>query len=607
MKRWSLLRRDSYTVDRKASTGWTALSTARPDRSSQPTSKSLNMLALSMRNIAAMAAPVLFISALSSQCVHAELAQNISVDIRSLSLGNAVTADPPGISAIHFNPAGLSHVDGLQLDVQGLMLALNIKREISAPPGFNVFGYSDDPIVCNVNTVANSNGIVNGNGLCPSFKTAESTVNGVSLFVPVLDKFFNWPGGLPVAIPFAAVAYRAPGSRITYADAFYAPLAVGFNQKKGDPGNFMGQQVALERITYLSPSASYKVTDNLSVGASVGFNYSAVALKTDLRFPNELFGVLRLIDESICAPFKQNGSIVTDLLLFGVCNAKESVGPFKKVGSLQVALQQNLSPSYNLGLLWEPNNDFAFGMVYQSGAVQNLQGHFKLSVSPGAPELVAALNSSVTGQILAALLGFPNSVPVSAQGLASMKLEYPAHFQTGIKYKVFPDLQFNFDVGWTDYATWKNLPIQFDQNLPVLQIAKLLAPGVTGSSLAVPLNFRSPWNFSFGLEYKMTDRLKFRLGYEPRTSAIPMNERSTLVPVNGAQLFGLGLGYRFDKDTDIDLTAALLRSRDSIPANTSKLANSTAIDNLILNPYAGLDVKTQATIMILGIAYRTRW
>ncbi len=607
MKFLSPLRREVDTASPILASAVSPRTAGRAERSSQSISKSLNMLALCKRNLAYMLAPLVMVSAVAPQVVHAELAQNLSVDIRSLSLGNAVTADPPGISAIHFNPAGLSRVDGLQLDVQGLMLALSIKREISAPPGFNIFGYSDDPVVCNVNPVANSNGLVNGNGLCPDFKTGKSEVNGVSLYLPVLDKFINWPAGLPVAIPFAAIAYRAPGSRITYADAFYAPLAVGFNQKKGDPGNFMGQQVALERITYLSPSASYKVTDNLSVGASVGFNYAAVALKTDLRLPNELFGVLRLIDENICGPFKQNGSIVTDLLLFGVCNAKESVGPFKKIGTIQVAMQQTLSPSYNLGLLWEPNNDFAFGMVYQSGAVENLQGHFKLQVSPGAPELVAALNSSVTGQILAALLGFPGSVPTSAQGLASMKLEYPAHFQTGIKYKVFPDLQINVDVGWTDYATWKSLPIQFDQNLPVLQIAKLLAPTVTANSLGVPLNFRSPWNFSFGMEYKMTDRLKFRMGYEPRTSAIPMNERSTLVPVNGAQLFGLGLGYRFDKDTDIDLTAAYLRSRDTIPANTSKLANSTAIDNLILNPYAGLDVKTQASIMILGIAYRTRW
>jgi long-subunit fatty acid transport protein len=547
--------------------------------------------------------PLLFCALTTNQIVHAELAQNLSVDIRSLSLGNAVTADPPGISAIHFNPAGLSHIQGLQTDVQGLLLGLNITREFSAPPGFNVFGYSDDPVVCNLP----ANPVNNDGGLCPSFKTGKSKVNGVSLYAPFFNKIINLPAGLPAAVPFAAIAYRAPDSDITYADGFYAPLAVGFNQTKGDPANFMGQQVSLERITYLSPSASYKVSDNLSLGASFGFNYASVALKTDLRLPNELIGVLRLVDENICAPFKQNSSIVTDLLLFGLCNAKDSVGPFKKVGTLKIAMDQTLSPSYNLGLLWEPTDDFAFGMVYQSSAHENLKGHFSLDVSPGAPELISALQTSVTGQILSALLGFPSSIPSHTEGLASMKIEYPAHFQTGIKYKIFPDLQFNFDVGWTDYAAFNALPIQFDRNLGVLQIAKLIAPQVTANSLTVPLNFQSPWNFGFGIEYSMTDRLKLRLGYEPRTSAIPSSQRSTLVPVNGAQLFGTGLGYRFDKDSDIDLTAAFLRSRDSIPANTSKLSNYTGIDNIILNPYAGLDVKTSATVYILGIAYRTRW
>lgn len=537
-----------------------------------------------------------------SSVAHAELAQNLSVDIRSLSLGNAVTADPPGISAIHFNPAGLSHINGLQTDLQGLMLGLHIDREISAPPGFNVFGYSDDPVVCNMPASS-----VNGNGLCPDFYVSKSKVKSVSLYVPLLDKIVNMPKGLPVAIPFGAIAYRAPDSKITYADGFYAPLAVGFNQVKGDPGNFMGEMVSLERITYLSPSASYQVSDNLSLGASIGISYASVAINTDLRLPNELIGVLRLVDENICAPFKQNSSIITDLLLFGVCNAQASVGPFKKIGSLKVAMDQTASPSYNLGLLWEPSDDFALGMVYQSSAKQQLKGHYKLTVNPGAPDLVAALQTSVTGQILSALLGFPSSIPPTSEGLASMKLEYPAHFQTGIKYKIFPDLQVNFDVGWTDYSVWKELPIQFDRNLGVLQIAKLLAPTVTSNSLAVPLNFQSPWNFGVGIEYSMTNRLKLRMGYEPRTSAIPSGQRSTLVPVNGAQLFGMGAGYKFDKDTDIDLTAAFLRSRDSIPANTSKLANYSGVDNLILNPYAGLDVKTNATIVILGIAYRTRW
>ena len=73
------------------------------------------------------------------------------------------------------------------------------------------------------------------------------------------------------------------------------------------------------------------------------------------------------------------------------------------------------------------------------------------------------------------------------------------------------------------------------------------------------------------------------------------------------QIFGLGVGYRFDADTDLDLSIGYLRSKDSIPANTSSLSNQTGVNNILLNPYAGLNVKTETSITILGLSYRTKW
>ena len=536
-----------------------------------------------------------------SSVAQAQLGQNLSVDIRALSMGNAVTADPPGISSIHYNPAGLSKIQGVLLDVQGILADFDIRREYRALPGFNVFGYSDDPVVCNDSES-------NPDKICNDFKDyGVSKIRGASLYIPVIKKMIDLPEGLPLAAPLAGIAYRPPGSKLTYASAIYAPLVAGFNQLNGDPGNFMGETVALERITYLSPSVSYEISDNLSVGASVGLSYQAVALDTDLRFPNELIGVLRLIDEDVCAPFKQEANFVTDLLLFGVCNAQDSVGPFKNLASMSVALEQSVSPSYNLGILWEPNNDFAFGMVYQSASKMKLKGNYLIENGRGAQELIRGLNSSVTGQILVALLGFPSFVAPTESGKLSLDLEYPAHFQTGIKYKVIPDLQINFDVGWTDFQAWRDFDFKFDREIAALRIAKLLAPGVTNDGLPLPLRFQSPWSWGIGMEYSMTDRLKFRLGYEPRKSAIPDNRRNSLVPINNAQLFGAGIGYRFDPESDIDLTISHLRSRDQIPANTSGLANQTGVNNLLLNPYAGLDIRTSTKVTIAGIAYRTRW
>lgn len=531
----------------------------------------------------------------------AQLGQNLSVDMKALSMGNAVTADPPGVNSIHFNPAGLSKIDGLQTDLQGILAHFDIGREWSAPEGYGVFGYSDDPLVCNDDPS-------NPSSLCTDYKgTVEGDVEYPTLYVPVLKKMVDLGKGMPIAAPTFGVAYRPPGSKITYGTAMYAPMIAGFGAEDGNPGNYMGQQVAIERITYLSPSAAYQVNDELSIGASIGLSYQAVALNTDMRAPNDLVGVIRLIDEDVCAPFKENGNIVTDLLLFGMCNAEETLDPFKKLAKLEVAVEQSITPSYNLGILWEPTDDFGFGMVYQSESKMQLKGKFHITNSRGGQELIQGLNSSVTGQILSAILGFPSYIPPTESGLVDMDLTYPQHLQAGIKYKILPDVQVNVDVGWTDFDEWDELKLEFDRSLAVLQIAKLLSNNITPNSVALPIGFQSSWNWGIGVQYDATDRLQLRLGYEPRTSSIPDNKRNPMVPINNAQLFGMGLTYKFDPDTEIDLTYAHVRSRDQIPANTSDMANETGVGNILYNPYAGLDISTNTKINLAGIVYRTRW
>lgn len=539
-------------------------------------------------------------AALFAISAQAQLATNLSIDMRALSMGNAVTADPPGVSAVHYNPAGLAKLDGRHMDFQLLSASFAIESEFSAPPGFGIFGYSDDPVVC-------SDAAHNGEDKCSNFMVGHSTIEGVSLYVPILEKTVDLPAGLPAGAPLFAFSIKAPGSKFTFANAMYAPMVAGFYRSPTDPGNFLGSKVAMERITLLSPSFGYQVTDELSVGASIGFSYQAIAMETDFRSPNELLGVMRVIDEQVCPPFKGQSNIVIDLFLFGFCNAKQGIGPFDRLATLNLSLQQKLSPTYNLGILWEPNEDFAWGMVYQSAAKMHLKGKFEVTYGQGVQDVFNSVGASPTGSILLAVLGLPNYVPEKEAGLLSSDVVFPAHFQTGIKYAILPATQINFDIGWTDYAQWDALKFDFDRTTSVLQLARLLAPGTTTTSLSMPLGYQSSWSWSVGVEYSWNERLKLRAGFEPRNSSIPDDKRSTLVPINQAQLFGTGLGYQFDKDTEIDLTAMYLHSKDSIPANTSTNVNATGLDHIVYNPYAGLDVKTEANVIIMGLAYRTRW
>jgi long-subunit fatty acid transport protein len=186
-----------------------------------------------------------------------------------------------------------------------------------------------------------------------------------------------------------------------------------------------------------------------------------------------------------------------------------------------------------------------------------------------------------------------------------MELTMPAHFQTGIKVRPLERWQFNIDAVWVDYKKWDAFNFSFDKATAVTALARLFSPGSTPTSLAFPLGFQSTWNLAYGMQYDLTGRIQLRAGFEPRASAIPDDRRNPMVPINEARYYSLGLGYRWDKDTDIDIGIATVRSRDNIPANTSCLANCTGIGNVVYNPYAGLDIKTEATINMIGLAFRT--
>ena len=138
---------------------------------------------------------------LTAGMAHAQLATNLGVDIRAMSMGHAVTADPPGVMSIHFNPAGLTRLEGRRMDLQFLGADFSLKSEFSAPPDYGVFGYSDDPVVC---TDAPDDGV----DACTDFTTSSSTIEGVSLYLPIVDDTVDLPPGPMIVGPLPSFSVQ---------------------------------------------------------------------------------------------------------------------------------------------------------------------------------------------------------------------------------------------------------------------------------------------------------------------------------------------------------------------------------------------------------------
>lgn len=528
-----------------------------------------------------------------------QLAQNLFLDTKAMALGNAVTADPVGIMDIHFNPAGLTKLDGRQLQVQFMNIILSGEAEFSLPQDYNsadagLLDISEDPVLRQGKSKTTAAAYIPGIGLMP-------------MALPVLT------------LPTGGISIKPPGSKFTFANAVYAPMAAGFAKDDDDPGRYQAKQVALQRFTYLSPSFGYQVTDEFSVGASFLFSHQAVAVKQDLRAPSVLIGVINELQGAFGC-FEDDGTPTgQDPLapLITLCGGK--VGPYEDVGELSIVSEETLSPSFNLGFLWEPTDWFGMGVGYQSEAVTHLKGTFDLQYDDQFSGFFRKFRASIIGAIGGAIFGLPDGRREET-GHVAIELTYPQHLQIGTKFRFLDKFQLNVDAGWTDFEKWDALTIEFDRPVSFLSTAKTLAPGlVTNTSLRQPMNFKSVWSWGFGFQYDLNSRVQLRAGYEPRQTSIPDDARSLQAPLGFAELYSVGMGYQWDLDTVIDLSLSFMESKEEILAdpqantdsgdypNSSDALNRNCLTCTVTNPYPGLDVRTKLTIGAAGLSFRTKF
>jgi long-subunit fatty acid transport protein len=536
---------------------------------------------------AAGAAPLrlLAVAAAAAVCAapaRAALTENLTTSVTAMALGNAVTADPPGIDSIHFNPAGLARLSGDSESFHAFGASIRSASGFQAPPGFEVGGWSNDPV---------------------SGQSGGPVRQG--MYVPAYGKpGWRLPG---VIIPGVGMAWNKAGSPFTFATQSYMSQAMSLDRTKDvdDPAQFGGRQVQLQRLVYLAPSLGYKFSDTLRFGVSVPIAHSAFVVDTNMRFPNELLGVFGKLQQGWCP---EDGGNIIDTFGFGVCGGgKEGmVNPFKKAAHMRLEMTAPFDPTINLGVLWEPRPWFALGAVYQGGSKTNYSGTYVFNTEPMLRNFVHGLNASLLGPIAGAVLGFPSSIPAQQKGNLSATIPFPMHLQVGVKLKPVKYVQLNVDASYAKWGEWKELTFQFDQSIKLLEVARLY--GIPNSSkLTIPRGYKSVLNFGFGLQLFPTEKLTLRMGYEPRKSSIPSDKIDLIAPLPDTKLYGLGLNYKLGKNSDISVSGAYMVGKFKVPANSDCNLNCNTFLNVIYNPYAGLDVSGDIRVRYMGVNFSHRF
>lgn len=537
-----------------------------------------------MKHTLGALAGILIATMLSTHTI-AQVTTNVAVgSAKAISLANAVTADPPGIDSIHFNPAGLVKLKNRQRQFNFFYADLNIS---------NAFGeYSDQ-----------ANELFDGLNYDPSEDTvpnSEGSIDGAAIILPgtgLQDMGFlgSIAGGF---------SYQLPGTNIVVGTTAYTPDAAGYTRSDTDPGRYNGKKVSLTRLTYLSPSIAWYPTPNLAVGFALTLSYQGVGMELDMRAPGLTTTLLDALNEGIC-PKDETGQ----------CR-DESLGPFDDIGTLLIEVEENMSPTFNVGFLWEPTDWLTFGGVYRSEDKMTLEGDFVYAYSdlwlnywgqqigPDVENILGDGFLTTLGEVtpLAIPLGDGHDI-----GEVSLKQSQPAHISFGTSVRVTPKIKVNLDVKWTEYSSWESFEINFDQELDFLRIASLLSQNAERSSLSMPRDYNDTTSFALGVEYKWDDRLDLRFGYEPRPSAIPDDKQDVMLPFGDADLYGFGFGYKLSATSHLDFALAHLRAKASVTGGESGNANSTEFDNFIYNPYSGIAFATQLKLTLIEFAYRAEF
>ena len=512
----------------------------------------------------------------TSALAQAQLAQNLTVgSAKALSLANAVTADTPGIDSIHFNPAGLYKIKGRQYQLKVIAGQFTISGDVERSERYqqlmDQFGYdyNADPVA-----------------------EGETSTSDVSVMLPIFGMT-----EIPVlAAPLGGAAVEMNSGKFVIGSSVFAPMIVGYTREEDGPLRYQGNQLGLTHLTYFSPTIAFPVSDELTVGMGLHFNYTGVGIDLDFRLPNAILVGVDSFTGLLCQ-FPEISNVVD------LCQG--DLGPFTDIGNIQVEVESYLNPSFNLGLLWEPYDWLSVGMVYQSGASKTLTGDYKITYGEDWLGFFGGLNSSVIGDVATGLLALPKGVTME-EGEASLEFTVPQHFAVGISVDVTPDWKLNADIKWTDTAKWDEFKLEFETPPDFLPVLSFLAPEqVSNTSLAFPRGYESVWSWALGIEHQYNDRLALRVGYEDRGNSIPQDKVDYMAPFGEAFLLGGGFSYVPKKNTLLEVGFGMLVSENSAADNTSTNAND--YNQLIYNPYAGVNIKTEVRAYLFELSYQAHF
>lgn len=328
-------------------------------------------------------------------------------------------------------------------------------------------------------------------GLTPGFASLERT-GPTSSDVDEFTKILLFTPNFYIGSPFAA-------ERFYFGLAVTAVSGFGTNWSTTGTSRYLATESEVRNVR-INPTVAFKANPHFSVG--VGVDY--VLGYADLHRQLNITGL--------------NAALGGDML-----PDPDGTGKLDLKGTAW---------GYNLGVLFRPTEEHAFGVSYRSQLKTEFKG--TLTSSGLKDESAAVFGGTTYTTDVKTTLPFPDIVAI------------------GYTYRPIPTLDISFEAQWADWSVFKEQRLDFTKETDPARLAILNGDNPT------PKNWRDTYSFAVGTEYRAREKLTLRGGAYYAPSPVPSSTFDPGTPFLDRIALTFGAGYDWSKKTSLDVGVAVV-------------------------------------------------
>jgi len=295
-----------------------------------------------------------------------------------------------------------------------------------------------------------------------------------------------------------------------------APFGLSTEYDSGWVGRYHAIKSEVTTLN-INPSVAYKVNDQLSLGAGINVMRATAELSNAVDY------------SAVCLKAQPPA----------VCAALGLASPGSAASDGKSTVEgDDWGYGFNLGLLYEVSQEMRIGAAYRSKVKQDLQGTADFT-APAGITLPAAFTA------------------VLADTDASAAVDLPATLSLSLTTQVAPKWDLMADVTWTQWSSFEELRIKFDNPLKADSVQPENWDDTYKISVGFNYHHNAQWTWRGGIAYDQTPIPDA----ESRTPRIPGNDRKWIAAgfsyAPSPELTAdFALAHLFVSDTSIDATDA---------------------------------------------------